>query len=218
MGGLLESDELSREERNARFLRVSIESPTVKFAFSSDASTEHLAEIRKIIEALHAVQPAAGPQKDEQETLLDVLDDHTYYDLRSRLTDEFFYYPLLAERLRNALVLEEDIQVLKRTLPFKEHHDLDSGETARRVDANAVKTAISQLFGQLGNGKVRDCLVHIRGELSHEQQTVIMDAIKQRLGMDVQPRFFSTKKNLEGKLLIEAVCFGERLATKLEHD
>jgi hypothetical protein len=78
------------------------------------------------------------------------------------------------------------------------------------VNIVGVKGRISAMFDWPGT--VRECLVHIRGEIPREQQCSIMDTVKQRLGVEVQPRFFFTGKNLEGNVLVEAVCFGENIA------
>ncbi len=217
MGGVLEqeaergaaSESTGCQPPPARpFLHVSIDSPLVKLKLSSDSPERSLAEIRRIIEALGA----------EPEESVDLLDDAALYDLKARLSEEFFAYPPLLTRLKNALVLDEDVRILKKALPLEREYDLDTGKQTRQMSSLGVKTVINPLFDQLGKGAVRDCLVHIRGELSREQQTVVMDAIRQRLGVEVQPRFFSTRKNLEGKALVEAVCFGEGLGSPIEEE
>lgn len=182
------------------FLHVSIDSPILKMSLSSESPDNALKEVRHIIKALS--------REDGVESGL-ILDD--MYEFRSRLSNEFFNYPVLGTRLKNAQLLEEDVNVLKTALPISHELDLESGKSSSQVDAISIKENINQLFDQLEDGYIRDCLVHIRGKLSREQQTIIMDCIRQRVGVDVQPRFFSTKKNLENKALIEVVCFGENL-------
>jgi hypothetical protein len=181
------------EEESVNPLRFSLDLPNMKLSFEGKESS--LSEVRKIIEAL-------GPELDEQEPFL---------DLRARLSDEFVDHPPLQRRLKNAMILDEEVRILKHTLAFQQEYDLDAGKSSRQVNAINVKGAVMQLFDQV-QGTIKECFVHIRGKLDREQQAIIMDAIKQRLGMEVETRFFSTKKNLEGNVLVEAVCFGEGIA------
>jgi len=174
-------------------LRFTLDLPHLKL--SIEGGGESLPEVRRIIEAV-------------------VNDDGFSEDLelRSRLTDEFVEYQPLARRLKNAVLLDEDVRILKRTIPFEQQeYDLERGQRTSQVSTLNVKTQVDLLFSDL-TGTIRECFVHIRGVLDKEQQAVVMDAIKQRLGMEVETRFFATKKNLEGKVLLEAVCFGEGIA------
>ncbi len=173
-----------------RGLRFRIDLPHLKLDLESDERS--LPEVRRIIEALN----------EEEEP---------FYELRSRLTDEFLGHQPLTDRLRNAMLLDEEVRILKRVIPYEQEYDLERQERTRQVSALGVKEQVALLFDQLG-GEVRACFLHIRGELDREQQTLIMDAIRQRLGMGVETRFFSTRKNLEGNILLEAVCFGEGIA------
>lgn len=183
-------------------LRVSIEYPHFKLDLQS-GDARALAEVRRIVEAL----------SDNQ---IEPLEDGSLYELRARLSEEFFSHPDLLARVKNSLVMEEDIRITKRVIPFECEYDLEAGREKRQVSVVNVKSIASQLFEGIELQKVRECLVHIRGEIPREQQCVIMDAIKQRLGMGTGIRFFSTTKNLEGNVLVEAVCFGEGIAPEVE--
>ncbi len=178
-------------EKQPKGLKFSVELPHMKLDL--DGSEGSLPEVRRIIEALNT---------EEQ--------DEGFFEIRARLTDEFFQHQPLIARLRNALVLDEDVRILKRIIPLEQEYDLDAGKEHRQINAVNVKTVVASLFDEL-SGSIRECFIHIRGELGREQQCVVMDAVKQRLGMEVETRFFSTKKNLEGNVLVEAVCFGEAL-------
>jgi hypothetical protein len=193
MGGPSRSGRISPPRKAPPgFLRLSVDHPQVKFELESSSPEQALPEVRRIIEALNADQGVA--------------EESALAELRLRLTEEFCSHRPLLSRLRSAIALDEDVRILKRTIPVTQEYDLETGTQTRQL--LNVKEAVGGLFDQLG-GTVRDCLVHIRGDLPAEQQRVIMDAVRQRLGVDVQPRFFATRKNLEGRVLLEAVCFGE---------
>ena len=179
--------------RQGSALRFSIDLPHLKL--NLDAQEESLPEVRRIIEALGA---------DE------TISEDAFYELRARLSEEFLQHDVLAARLKSALLLDEDVRIVKRILPVAQEYDLETGKQARQVTSLNVKEAVLHLFNDL-QGTLRECYVHLRGEVDREQEVLILDAIKQRLGMDVKTRFFSTKKNLEGNILLEAVCFGEGL-------
>ncbi|MBR9692901.1 hypothetical protein GOV07_03120 [Candidatus Woesearchaeota archaeon] len=187
MGGQVSQDEAERS------LHFSLDLPTMKLDFHGDES--NLSEVRRIIESL-------STELDEQEPM---------FDLKTRLSEEFLAHPPLNKRLKSAMLLDEDVRILKQALPFEQEYDLEEGKTTRQVNALSVKSQIAQLFDQV-EGTIKDCLIHIRGELDRDQQTIIMDAIKQRLGMSVKTRFFSTRRNLEGNVLVEAICFGDGIA------
>jgi len=175
------------------FLRLSVDYPNVKFELESGSPERALPEVRRILAALNA----------------DRGEDAALAALQLRLTDEFLSNRQFLNRLRSALALDEDVRVLKLILPVEQEYDLESGQARQVVHAKAV---IDSLFDPL-QGTIRDCYVHLRGELTREQQRAIMDSVRQRVGVDVQPRFFSTHKNLEGKALLEAVCFGDGFAS-----
>jgi hypothetical protein len=174
-----------------QFLDVSINHPNLKLSLRSADPRQSLSEVPRIVEAL-AEEP---------------LEDLGLFEIRSQLSEEFFTYPELQERLKNSLVLGEQVRVVKRTLPLEREYDLETGQEHRQVSMIGVKGKVAEMFDLAGH--VHECMVHIRGELDREQQCMVMDAIKQRLGLSVQPRFFSTRQNLEGNVLLEAVCFGQ---------
>lgn len=198
-GGSPDDASLRASPRKDSFLKFSIDHPAIKFELETSRPEEALTEVRRIIEALHASDAFDGAMPEDDEGL---------YDLKVRLSDEFFRNPALRSRMENALVLDEDVQIVKRVLPILQEYDLESGSHVSQV--MNVQESLRTLFDAVPCA-VRDCLVHIRGELSQEQQHAIMDAIRQRLGVAVSPRFFSTRKNLEGNVLVEAVCFGTSL-------
>jgi len=182
------------------FVKVSINTPQFKLDLSSATPDKTLSEVRRLVDALGV----------EDET--PALEDMNLFELKSRLSEEFFQYPDLLTRVKSSMVLDEEIRILKHIIPIEQEYDFETGKRAEQVNVISVKSRISQLFTDLDVKRVRECLVHIRGELSREQQCIIMDSIKQRLGVEVQTRFFSTKKNLEGNILLELVCFGEAIA------
>jgi len=161
----------------------------------ANGSQEHLAEIRRILEALLDQEPS--------------IEDVPLFELKARLTEEFCQYPALLERAKSSLVLDEEMRILKRVIPFERELDLETGTERKQISVLGLKGSMLALFDGLDTAKVKECLVHIRGELNREQQAIIMDAIRQRLGMDLPVRFFLTRKNLEGNILVEAVCFGQ---------
>ncbi len=178
-------------------LRVDIRYP--HFSLKLDGTPEHLPEVRRIVEAF-------APD----EALPAAMEEAQLYELKSRLSEEFFQHQPLLARLRSSLVLDEDVRVMKRVIPLRREYDLE--QSSASVQLIQVKESVTQLLAGLDTAKVRECLVHIRGELSREQQVTLMDAIRQRFGMGAQPRFFSTRKNLEGQVLVEMVCFGDGIA------
>lgn len=188
----------SERGRGAPYLKFSLDLPNIKLDMEADPSTA-LPEVRRIVEAL-------GNDLGEQTMPVEDL-------CELHLTDEFFRFAELESRVKNAVILDEDVRVLKRVIPFDREYDLSEGSAATRVNPATVKDSLKELFAPFRGATVRDCFVHIRGELDREQQCVIMDAIRHQLGMRVQPRFFSTRRNLEGNVLIEVVCFGEGLIT-----
>ncbi len=177
-------------------LNVSIDYPHFRLQLQNGSPAE-LGEVRRILEALGDDDPSF-----EEGTLL---------ELRARLSEEFFSHGLLLERVRNGLVLDEDIRVVKRVIPLERELDLETGKETAQLSTPSVKGGIAHLFDGLDTTRIRECLVHIRGDLPRDQQIVIMDAIRQRFGVAATPRFFSTRKNLEGNVLVEAVCFGQGL-------
>ncbi len=175
------------------YLKFSVNLPNFQFEVETDSPEQTLPEVRRILEAVGVDQ--------EGEDLS---------ELRGTLSDEFVRNVALCERIESAGALGEEVRVVKRALALEEEYDLENGKQARRLDAVTVKAAIVDLFSPL-EGEVRDCIAHIRGDLSREQQHIVMDAIRQRLGVNVRPRFFTTRKDLEGQVLVEAVCFGAKL-------
>ncbi len=181
------------------YVRVSIDYRNFKLRLRSEQPGA-LAEVRRIVESL----------ADQEE--FSTVEEASMFELKSRLSDEFFRHPELARRVRNALVLGEEVRVLKQPVPFSRELDLETGRETLQVSVVAVKRCVASLFESVAIQRVRECLVHLRGELSREQQSLIMDSLKQRLGDGVTLRFFFTPKNLEGRVLLEGICFGEGIA------
>lgn len=187
--------------KNAQsYMKLSINTPHFKLDLTSPTPEQTLPEVRRLVEVMGV----------EDESPL--MEDMNLFELKSRLSEEFFQHPDLLTRVKSSMILDEEVRILKHIIPIEHEYDLDNGKRQEQVNVLSVKSRISQLFHDVEIQRVRECLVHIRGELSREQQCIIMDAIKQRLGVQVQTRFFSTKKNLEGNVLLEAVCFGEAIA------
>lgn len=178
------------------YLKVSLDLPTLKLDLCTEQTEQSLSDIRRIVEAFSQEQDAAL-----------VIDDPELFELRSRLSEEFFHHQGLLARLKSALVLDEDVRVGKRVVPLEREYDLATGNESAMLGVARVKQAVTGLFADVDASSVRECLVHIRGELSREDQCVIMDCIKQSIGLEGKVRFFSTKRNLEGQVLLEAVCF-----------
>lgn len=178
------------------FLKVSVDLPALKLDLASRNPEKSLADLRRIVEAFSTESDAAY-----------AIDAPELFELRARLSEEFFHHQGLLGRLKSALVLDEDVRIAKQILPLEREYDLATGSEHIVLGVAQVKQVVSQLFAGLDLKTVRECLVHIRGELSREDQNIIMDCIKQSLGVDGSVRFFSTRKNLEGRVLLEAVCF-----------
>lgn len=174
-------------------LHFSLVLPNVKLHFTGDGSS--LPEIRRILEAV-------ASDLDEQEP---------FSELRARLSEEFLAHGPLTKRLKSALLMDEEVRILKHALPFEEEFDLEQGKQQRLLSPRRVKEVVRELFHEV-DGTLNECFFHIRGDLKREQQALIMDAVKQHLGMGVKVRFFSTRRNLEGHVLLEVVCFGEAIA------
>jgi hypothetical protein len=196
MGGGISKDGESKEQ----FMKLSITMPNFKLDLNSATPDSSLAEVRKLVEAMGI--------EDEG----NLIEDMGFYELKSRLSEEFFQHPDLLARVKSSMVLDEEIRILKHIIPIEQEYDLESGKRQEQVNVVSVKSRIGNLFSDVEISRVKECLVHIRGELSREQQCIVMDAIKQRLGVEVTTRFFSTKKNLENNVLVEAVCFGDAIA------
>jgi hypothetical protein len=179
-------------------LHVSFNHPYLKLQLSTN-DPGSLREVRRIVEALGEPCTVA-------------IEEGSLAEFRSRLSKEFFEHPELLARVQNAAVRDEEVRIAKRTIPFERELDLDNARETRQVNVLDVKSRVSEMFDW--PGAVRECLVHIRGALTREEQCVIMDAVKQRLGLDAHPRFFSTPRDLEGAVLLEAVCFGEGIAER----
>lgn len=190
-------------KRQDEYLRVSIDLPAFRLDLKGLPTTDNLKEIRKIVEMVGA---------DD----IEPLDEAHLFELKSRLSEEFFKHKDLMSRVKSSFVLDEDIRVLKQVIPLDSEYDLDKGEESLQMNVVHVKSRIARLFNPIDIKKVRECLVHIRGELSRDQQCLVMDTIKQRAGISAITRFFSTPKNLEGNVLVEAVCFGEGIAPDSE--
>lgn len=172
-------------------LKVSIDFPNFKLNLESDSPTDTLHEVRRIIESFN-----------------EPVEDFELSELRSRLSEEFFQHHDLLARVRNSLVLDEEVRVGKQTLPVLREYDLEAGQETCQLQAARVKERVMMLFAEFPE-RVRECLVHIRGNIDKEQQRIIMDCVRQRLGLDGSVRFFLTKRNLEGNVLVEAVGFSE---------
>lgn len=177
-------------------LKVSISYPHFKLDFEGKSS--HLGEVRRIVEAVADNDSFS-------------IEDASLFEAKARLTEAFFQHPPLLNRLKSSLVLDEDVRILKHILPLEQEYDLNTGKETTQVNMLNVKAAVNALFDDLEPNLLTDCLVHVHGDLAREQQNMIMDSIKQRLGMQVKTRFFLTKQNLEGNVLLEAVCFGANL-------
>ncbi len=169
----------------------SIDLPNVKV--DGNVGPEHLPELRKILEALNA--PALAAENDE--------DSPEFPDVAARMTQEFYAH--VKPRLENSLLLDEDVTIAKSVLPFREEVDLEAGSRTRTIAPRDVKAAVESLVGEARLERVRECLVHLRGDLSEDEQRAIMDAVRQRLGVATAPRFYSTKQDVEGNALLEAV-------------
>lgn len=178
------------------YVKLSVDLPHFKLDLKSANPTEAVSHVRRILEALpdHSV-----PFFEEPEL----------YELRSRLSEEFFGHQGLIDRLRSSLVLDEEVRIGKQVLPVTNEVDLETGRESLTMNVRQVKDVLTTMLDSVTLRRVRECLVHIRGELTRDDQCVIMDCIKQRFGLTCPVRFFLTRKNLEGNVLVEAVCFGE---------
>ncbi len=175
-------------------VKVAIDLPALKLNVVANDPAVVLPEVRRIVEAF----TGAGDS---------TLEDIELFEFRSRLSEEFFHHQGLLERLKSALVLDEDVRVAKQVIPLEREYDLATGNENIVLGVARLKEPATRLLAELDVRSVRECLVHIRGELSPEDQAVIMDCVRQSLGFHGKVRFFLTKKNLEGHVLLEAVCF-----------
>ncbi|MBR9703045.1 hypothetical protein GOV10_03355 [Candidatus Woesearchaeota archaeon] len=185
---------VSTIEPKKEFLRASIDQAGIKIDIQSENATKALTEIRRIVESLGTttIEP----------------DDFTTFELSTLLSEEFVNDKNAMKEIKKLLNREQQYRVVKALLPAIEEIDLIAGKKFLRLENKTIKEGVYQLTKEIDVGATRHALVHIKGLLEEQERMIIADRVHEQIP-HAQIKAYQTEQDIEGKILIEAMFFGD---------
>jgi len=176
---------------NGDFVRARINHQVVNLDVQSTDVAKTLSEVRKILECL-------GTEGEEL----------SVFDLRNSLSLEFQNNASAMEEIQRLLGLEQRFRVVKEAIPAIAELDLLHGRKSIRIEHAAIHRAIASLMEEIEPSETKHALVHVKGMTGENDRLMILDHIHERVP-DASVRAYSTQQDLDGKVVVEAVFFGD---------
>lgn len=177
------------------FLRASINHQGLKLDISSKNATQALGEIRRIMECLSTND-------------LDPIEDFTTFEISTLLSEEFTANSNAMAEMRRLLGMEQQYRVVKELLMAVEEIDLVNGRKSLCMDAETIKRGVRTLTSCIDKHATRHALIHIKGLISEHERLIIVDRIHEQIP-HAQIKAYQTEQDIEGKVLIEMLLFGD---------
>lgn len=187
--------ETVRVTRGVEFLRASINHQGIKLDVSSKNATQTLADIRRIMECLSTQD-------------LDPVEDFATFEVTTMLSEEFTANTNAMQEMRRLLNMEQRYRVVKELIGAVEEIDFINGKKSLCVDPAAIKRSVNALVASIDVPATKHALIHIKGLLSEQERLIIVDRIHERIP-HAQIKAFQTEQDIEGKVLVEALLFGD---------
>jgi len=184
---------VEEKTKNKEFLQGSINIGGLKLNISSPNPTQALTEIRRIVESLNGCEE---------------VEDLTCFEMSTMLSEEFVSNNSAMNETKRLLNLEQPYRVVKEFVSAVEEIDLDSSRKQLRLDTKQIGKSVSSLLSAVDKSAARHALVHIKGLLSEQERLIIIDHVHQHIP-NAQIRAYQTEQDIEGKVLIEALLFGD---------
>ncbi len=179
--------------KNQEFLRGSINIGGLKLNISSPNPNQALTEIRRIVESINGY---------------DEVDDLTCFEMSTLLSEEFVSNSSAMNETKRLLNLEQPYRVVKEFVSAIEEIDLDNSKKQLHLESSQIRKAVVSLLSTVDKHVARHALVHIKGLLSEQERLVIIDHVHEQIP-NAQIRAYQTEQDIEGKVLIEALLFGD---------
>jgi len=183
------------------FLRASINHQGLKLDFSSKNATQSLAEIRRIMECLSTND-------------LDPIEDFTTFEISTLLSEEFTANTSAMTEMRRLLGMEQQYRVVKELLMAVEEIDLVNGRKSLCMDAETIKRGVNTLISCVDKRATRHALIHIKGLIPEHERLVIVDRIHEQIP-HAQIKAYQTEQDIEGKVLVEMLLFGDYMCDEV---
>lgn len=184
----------SKMIQRGEFLRASINYSGLKLDISSRNASQSLADIRRILECLSS-------QNEEVE-------DFTSFEMSTLLSEEFIANTQAMAEIRRLLGMEQQYRVVKDLVSAIEEIDLNEGKKQLRLESFIMKRSVAALLSTVDTRVVRHALIHVKGLISEQERLMIIDRIHERIPQ-AQLRAYQTEQDIEGKILVEALLFGD---------
>lgn len=180
-------------DRSDEYIRAQITHSNLKLDITSRSVPQTLAELRRIVECLGT-----------EETF----EDLATFEMRAALSDEFVSNDSAMEEVRRLLSMEQQYRIVKEAIPAMEELDFVEGKKRLHVDSDDIKRAIRSLLEPIDIRATKNALIHIKGAIDENERLMITDRIHERIP-NMHIRAYQTNQDIEGKILIEAMFFGE---------
>lgn len=182
-------------EQKKEFLRASIDHPGFKIDIQSENAMQALTEIRRIVESLGAT---------------DIIEpeDFTAFELSALLSEEFIGDKNAMKEIKKLLSMEQQYRVVKALLPAMEEIDLIAGKKLLHLENKTIKEGVAQLTREIDVSATRHALIHIKGLVEEQERMIIADRVHEQMP-HASIRAYQTEQDIEGKILVEAMFFGD---------
>lgn len=187
----------TRKEGEGSF-RLNVNLERFRLELQGGNAQKCLQEINKMLDKLNNF--ASDSLLDE----LGALD----YKLENMLSDELVFDRKVAKILSNYSQIYKDYKVSKVSIENKRIVELDQGKVNSEVEFEDIKKGVANLLFKIQRDKVKNVVVHIKGDTSDDDKNKIIDHIMENLPQAEVKKFF-TKNDLTSHTIVEAVFFGE---------
>lgn len=185
-------------EKKKEFLKAKIDLPNFKLDVTSGDATRSLWDIRRIVECLYSERIGEDISVDE----------YLKFELSSQLSEEFLNNEMAMKILKNKLETEESYKISRVVIKGVKEIDLVNNREGLKINNTTIVENIQKLFIDIPTEKITECLVHIKGYQDKEKNLFIIDKISEILPQS-NIKAFHSNTNLDGRIIIEAIFFGE---------
>jgi len=183
---------VEEKRKEQEFLKVKVDLPGFQAELSTRDPTRALAELRRIIAALHTDEDA-------------MYEMYTLQELRQTFSTAFTGNEKIMQAVKDLLKQEEEYVTGVIDIPSTATIDFEHDTRTVKVERQDVQRSISQLMGRVETAAVKHGIIHVSGRLGREDKLLILDNIHKCMPT-AQLRAFHSDG---GRILVECVFFGD---------
>ncbi len=141
--------------------------------------------------------------------LIPDIDISDFQEVSLKLSESFTKNSDVAKLLQDLLSKQQDYRIASVEIPIITSIDIQNNTKNSQVNKSDVKQSVKTLLDQLDVRAVRNGIIHVAGEITNDDKSLIVDHIHKNMPTAQLRAFQSPRIKNQTSVFVECIFFGE---------